>query len=90
MPGLRAVLAAIGVGVIVGGYVLLWIRWPTFVAVAVGAFMAIVLLMIAASLGGDPSVADAAWRKAAPDLVTTTAGPDDDVPSSGSPASPDR
>ena len=69
MPGIRTVLIAIGVGVLAGVYVELWIRWPTFVAVAVGATMGIVLLMIASSLGEDPAAADAAWRAAAPDLV---------------------
>jgi hypothetical protein len=69
VPGARTVAIAIGVGLIAAIYVELWIRWPTFVAVALGAVMAIVLLMIASSLGEDPARADAAWREAAPDLV---------------------
>jgi hypothetical protein len=69
VPGARTVAVAIGVGLLAGIYVELWIRWPTFVAVAVGAVMAILLLMIASSLGEDPARADAAWREAAPDLV---------------------
>jgi hypothetical protein len=69
VPGARTVAVAIGVGLLAGIYVELWIRWPTFVAVGVGAVMAIVLLMLASSLGEDPARADAAWRDAAPDLV---------------------
>ncbi len=69
MPGIRALAIAIGLGVGVGVYVQAWLHWPTFLAVAVGAVMAIVLLLLAASLGEDPAAADAAWREAAPDLV---------------------
>jgi hypothetical protein len=69
VPGARTVAVAIGVGLLAGIYVELWIRWPTFVAVGVGAVMAIVLLMLASSLGEDPARADAEWRDAAPDLV---------------------
>jgi hypothetical protein len=80
VPGARTVAIAIGVGLVAGLYVELWIRWPTFVAVAVGAVMAILLLMVASSLGEDPARADAAWRDAAPDLVAPqpppTAPPD--------------
>lgn len=70
MPGARSAIIAVLVGVGIGLYFALWLHWPTFLAVAVGAFMGIVLLMIASSLGDDPAAADAAWRKAAPDLVT--------------------
>ena len=62
-------IVAIAVGFAVGTYVELWMRWPTFVAVGLGAVMAIVLLMLASSLGEDPAEADAAWRAAAPDLI---------------------
>jgi hypothetical protein len=75
MPGARTVAIAIGVGLLAGIYVELWIRWPTFVAVGVGAVMAILLLMIASSLGEDPARADAAWREAAPDLVAPEPAP---------------
>jgi hypothetical protein len=69
VPGLRAAGAAVLVGLIAGLYFAVWLHWPTFLAVAVGAFMALVLLMIATSLGEDPAAADAAWRAAAPDLI---------------------
>jgi predicted MFS family arabinose efflux permease len=74
MPGARAVVAALAVGLVVGGYVGLWLHWPTFLAVAAGAVMAIVLLLIASSLGDDPAGDDAAWREAAPDLVAGSTG----------------
>ena len=69
MPGIRALVIAIGLGLGVGVYVQAWLHWPTFLAVAIGAVMAVVLLLLAASLGEDPAAADAAWREAAPDLV---------------------
>jgi hypothetical protein len=69
VPGARTVAVAIGVGLVAAIYVELWIHWPTFLAVALGAVMAILLLMVASSLGEDPARADAAWRDAAPDLV---------------------
>ena len=72
---MRALALAIAVGLGVGAYVQLWLHWPTFLAVAIGAVMTIVLLLLAASLGGDPGLADAAWREAAPDLVVRPAGP---------------
>jgi membrane protein YdbS with pleckstrin-like domain len=79
VPNGRIVALAIAVGIGVGLYFQLWFRWPTFLAVAAGAVMAIVLLLVAASLGEDRAVADAAWREAAPDLVATPAGPDEDA-----------
>jgi predicted MFS family arabinose efflux permease len=75
VPGARAAILALVVGIGAGLYFALWFHWPTFLAVAVGAFMAIVLLMIASSLGEDPAAADAAWREAAPDLVPPPASP---------------
>jgi hypothetical protein len=69
MPGVRSAILAVAVGLGAALYFALWFHWPTFLAVAVGAFMAIVLLMIASSLGEDPAAADAAWREAAPDLI---------------------
>lgn len=42
--------------------------WPAFIAVAIGAVLAFLVLMIVTSLGDDASVSDAAWRAAAPDL----------------------
>jgi hypothetical protein len=84
VPGARAVIIAVLVGLGAALYFALWFHWPTFLAVAVGAFMAIVLLMIASSLGEDPAAADAAWRQAAPDLVPPPASPRESSPDSTS------
>jgi predicted MFS family arabinose efflux permease len=75
MPGFRVVLLAAVIGLAVGAYFQAWIHWPTPLAVAIGAAMAIFLLMIAASLGEDAAAADAAWREAAPDLVRAPGAP---------------
>lgn len=69
MPGARAILAALAVGLAVGAYLQAWVRWPTFVAVAVGAVMVVFILLVAASIGDDDAAADAAWRAAAPDVA---------------------
>ena len=69
MPGIRAVALAVASGTLVALYFALWFRWPTFLAVAIGATLAIVMLLFAASLADDPARADAAWRAAAPDLA---------------------
>jgi hypothetical protein len=82
VPGSRAAIIAALVGLGTGLYFALWFHWPTFLAVAVGAFMAIVLLMVASSLGEDPATADAAWREAAPDLVPPPVSPRDSTPDS--------
>ena len=87
---MRAVALAVAVGLGVGLYVQLWLRWPTFLAVAAGALMAIVLLMIAASLDDDPAKADAAWREAAPDLVGRRADADPPNRRTDSPSARDR
>jgi hypothetical protein len=88
VPGARAAIVALLVGLGAGLYFALWFHWPTFLAVAVGAFMAIVLLMIASSLGEDPAAADAAWRKAAPDLLGRPAA-EDTTPDATKPRAPD-
>ncbi|HKG57761.1 MAG TPA: hypothetical protein VKA85_10985 [Candidatus Limnocylindrales bacterium] len=75
MPGIRVIALAAFVGIAVGTYFQAWIHWPTPLAVAIGAAMAVVLLTIAASLGEDAAAADAAWRDAAPDLVRTPGAP---------------
>ena len=69
MPGGKTILAALAVGLTVGIYLQAWVGWPTFVAVAIGAVMAVFILLVAASLGQDDAAADAAWRAAAPDLA---------------------
>jgi hypothetical protein len=68
MPGIRTAVTAAVVGTAVGLYLQAWVGWPTYVAVAVGAVMAIVILLIASSLEDGAAAADAAWRVASADL----------------------
>jgi hypothetical protein len=93
MPGIRAVIVAAVSGLLPTLYFWLWFHWPVFLAVATGAVVAIVMLMVIASIGPDPAAEDAAWREAAPDLVRLpgTPGPSErpaDVPEAGRPADP--
>jgi hypothetical protein len=74
MPAGRAIALAVAVGLGVGLYFNLWFGWPTFLSVALGATMAVVLLLVATSLAHDPGEADAAWRAAAPDLAARERG----------------
>jgi len=69
VPSARALAIAALTGVGVGLYFEVVQRWPTFLSIAAGATLAIVMMLFAASLGDDPQAADAAWRAAAPDLV---------------------
>lgn len=69
MPGARTILIALTVGIAVGAYLQAWVRWPTFVAVAIGAVMIVFILLVASAIGHDDAAADAAWRAAAPDLA---------------------
>ena len=80
MPGVRAVIFGVVIGLGAGLYFALWFHWPTFLAVAVGAFMTIVLLMVASSVGEVPAAADAAWREASPDLVSPPPSRSDSTP----------
>lgn len=90
MPGIRALVIALGLGFGVGVYVQAWLHWPTFLAVAIGAVMAIVMLLLAASLGEDPAAADAAWREAAPDLIGRAAARKADEPGPADPPTAPR
>lgn len=74
MPGGRTIVAALAVGLAVGAYLQAWVGWPTFLAVAVGAVMAVLILLVAAALGQDDAAADAAWRAAAPDIAGRDSG----------------
>jgi predicted MFS family arabinose efflux permease len=75
MPAVRTVLVALVAGFALGAYLQAWAGWPTFLAVAIGALMVVLVLLIAASLGDDDAAADAAWRAAAPDLAGRDPGP---------------
>jgi hypothetical protein len=67
----RAAILGVGAGVAIGVWLAASTGWPTYLAIAVGAFVGLVLLVIAASLGDDPAAADEAWRAAASDLYET-------------------
>jgi hypothetical protein len=69
MRGFRALSIAIVAGLLPLLYFWLWFKWPMFLAVAVGAIVAVVMLMVIASIGSNPADEEAAWREAAPDLV---------------------
>jgi hypothetical protein len=69
MPGGRTLLVALAVGIAVGAYLQRALGWPTFLAVAVGAVMGVLILVVAASFSDDDAAADAAWRRAAPDIA---------------------
>ena len=81
MPRLRTIIVAAAVGLAVGSYLLALVRWPAFLAVAVGAVMTVVILLLAGSIEDDAEVADVAWREAAPDLAShrPPADPGDDL-----------
>jgi hypothetical protein len=69
MPGLRGLIVATISGLLPALYFGLWFHWPTFLALAAGAVVAVVMLLVIASIGPDPAAEDLAWREAAPDLV---------------------
>jgi hypothetical protein len=60
----RATVLGVGAGLAVGAYLAVATGWPTYLAIALGALVGLVLLLIAASLGDDPAAADEAWRAA--------------------------
>ena len=80
MPRLRAIAVALVLALAIGAYLQNWVGWPTFVAVAVAALMAVVILLVDASIEDDAGAADAAWREASADLTARAAvqEPDDD------------
>ena len=61
-------LAAI-VSAILGLYLVVWLHIAPYLGVGAGALTAVTILIVAAAVGDEPEVADAAWRQAAPDLV---------------------
>src|SRR5947199_3000933 len=69
MPGFRGLIVATISGLLPALYFGLWFHWPTFLALATGAVVAVVMLLVIASIGPDPAAEDLAWQEAAPDLV---------------------
>jgi hypothetical protein len=67
--GFRAIVIAGVAGLLPALYFALWFKWPTFLAVGVGAIVVVGMLMVIASIGSNPGAEDAEWRDAAPDLV---------------------
>ncbi|MGZ6339329.1 MAG: hypothetical protein ACXWNG_03075 [Candidatus Limnocylindrales bacterium] len=68
MPGLRALGSSLLAGAIVLAVVAFWMRWPIFLAVAMGALFLVATLMVASSFADDGIAADAAWQAASSDL----------------------
>ncbi|HEY6058026.1 MAG TPA: hypothetical protein VIV06_08335 [Candidatus Limnocylindrales bacterium] len=69
VPSLRAIGSSVLAGVAVLGVLALWLRLPTFVAVALAALMGVLFLILTASIEADSLASDAAWRAASPDLI---------------------
>jgi len=80
VPDLRAIIIAVGVGAGVGGYLSLWWHWPFAIGWGAGLVLGGLALIGTMSVGKDPSIADEAWRRAAPDLQDVPAQPGPDVP----------
>ena len=87
MPDLRALLIAIGVGLGIAAYTIMWWHWPFAIGAGAGILLGGLALTGAISVRADGAEADAAWREAAPDLVDRPAGPAEGV-LPGSPAAP--
>lgn len=73
MPGLRALGSSLLAGAIVLTVVAFWMRWPIFLAVAMGALFLVATLMVASSFADDGIAADAAWQAASRDLSRAAA-----------------
>ena len=80
MRGFRALLIAAVAALLPAIYFAAWFKWPAFLAVGVGAVVAVGMLMVIASIGANTASEDAAWRKAASDLVRSpgAAGPSEE------------
>jgi len=75
MPDRRALLVALGVGVGIAAYTTLWWHWPLAVGGGIALVLAGLTLVGTLAVGRDPTIADAAWRAAAPDLQDPPAEP---------------
>jgi hypothetical protein len=80
MPDLRAIALSLGVGAGIGGYLTLWWHWPLAIGWGIGLVIGGLTLVGTMSVARDPSVADEAWRAAAPDLVDPPAQPGPELP----------
>jgi hypothetical protein len=75
MRGFRALIIAAVAGLLPAIYFAAWFKWPAFLAVGVGAVVAVLMLMVIASIGSNPESEEAAWREAAPELVRNAGEP---------------
>ena len=75
MRGFRALIIAGVAGLLPAIYFAAWFKWPAFLAVGVGAIVAVGMLMVIASIGSQPASEDAAWRDVATDLVRSPGQP---------------
>jgi hypothetical protein len=75
MRGFRALTIAGVAGLLPAIYFAAWFKWPAFLAVGVGAIVAVLMLMVIASIGSNSASEEAAWREAAPDLVRLAGAP---------------
>jgi hypothetical protein len=82
VPSLGHIAGSLATALVVTLVFLLWIAWPGFLAVGIGAVFGVAFLIVATSLGVDPRAADQAWRQHAADLLRGEAGGD---PGSASP-----
>jgi len=90
MPSRTNILGAIVATIVVSLVFLLWIGWPGFLAVGTGSIFGIAFLIVATSLGDDPSAADDAWRAQAGDLVGSRANEPTDATDGGEPVADGR
>lgn len=88
MPDLRAIVITIGVAGGVGGYLTFWWHWPLAIAWGIAIVLGGLTLIGTMSVAKDPTIADRAWRAAAPDLVDPPAMPGPGV--EVQPAAPSR
>jgi hypothetical protein len=81
MPDLRAIVIAFGVGFGVGGYFTLWWHWPLAIGGGLGLVLGGLALVGTMSVAKDPTIADDAWKAAAPEFVDPPAEPGSEGPS---------
>jgi hypothetical protein len=73
----RTYALALGVAVILSAYLVFWLHLLPYLGIALGAFAAVAILVLGATLGDDPDVARQAFRQAAPDLAGRAPGQPD-------------
>ncbi|TAL07456.1 MAG: hypothetical protein EPO00_09325 [Chloroflexota bacterium] len=79
MPDLRAIIVALGVGIGLAAYTVLWWHWPLALGGGVGIVMGGLTLVGSVSFGPNTADADAAWRAAAPEFTDPPASPRSDA-----------